>query len=30
MSISDDSLSEDISCIVYRIDVFECDDTVLG
>ncbi len=25
--ISDDNLSEDVSEIVYRIDVFECDDT---
>ena len=25
--ISDDTLSEDISEIVYRIDVFECGDT---
>lgn len=25
--MSDDNLSEDISEIVYRIDVFECDDT---
>lgn len=25
--ISDDNLSEDISEIVYRIDVLECDDT---
>ena len=24
---SDDDLSEDICCIVYRADVFECDDT---
>lgn len=26
-SISEDDLSEDVSEIVYRIDVFECDDT---
>ena len=25
--ILDDNLSEDVSEIVYRIDVFECDDT---
>lgn len=25
--ISDDNLSEDVSEIVYRIDVLECDDT---
>ena len=25
--ISDDNLSEDVSEIVYRIEVFECDDT---
>ena len=25
--MSDDNLSEDVSEIVYRIDVFECDDT---
>lgn len=25
--ISDDNLSEDVSEIVYRVDVFECNDT---
>ena len=26
---ADDNLSEDISCIVYRIDVIDCDTTVI-
>lgn len=29
MGIADDSLSEDISSIIYYSDVIECDDTVI-
>ncbi|MDE7477531.1 MAG: hypothetical protein K2M91_06230 [Lachnospiraceae bacterium] len=29
MDISNDDLSEDISCIVYRIDVFKCDNELM-
>ena len=30
VSISDNDLSEDISCIVYRNDVFECDNFIIN